>query len=184
MTDAVKLLRTIRLDPSDTFIFAHVAEPGEWAVTGTFMFAQTDLSALEGKSRAAFRAGFLGIQSLGWSTLVQVVETQEKDRLEAIEILAGQFIERFGAPNMDAAMAAATEEFDFSASLCAHHPPDVLIALHRSHDDGDIREQFRALRPKGGPRSPRAFAFLEVEGEDEGPSELVDLPMLARQAKP
>ncbi|MFX6803743.1 DUF6505 family protein, partial [Acinetobacter baumannii] len=27
----MKLLRTIRLDPSDTFVFPRVAEPGEWA---------------------------------------------------------------------------------------------------------------------------------------------------------
>ena len=38
----MKLLRTIRLDPSDTFVFENAAEPGEWAVTGTFMFADDD----------------------------------------------------------------------------------------------------------------------------------------------
>src|SRR5262245_3275662 len=35
----VKLLRTIRLDPSDTFVFDKAAEPGEWAVSGGFAFA-------------------------------------------------------------------------------------------------------------------------------------------------
>ena len=49
----MKLLRTIRLDPSDTFVFDRSAEPGEWAVTGTFMFADDDPSVLEGKARAA-----------------------------------------------------------------------------------------------------------------------------------
>ena len=63
----MKLLRTIRLDPSDTFVFDRPAEPGEWAVTGTFMFADANLAALEGKTRTAFRAGFLGTASLGWS---------------------------------------------------------------------------------------------------------------------
>ena len=38
------------------------------------MFADADPDALEGKSRAAFRGGFLGVASLGWSTLVQIVE--------------------------------------------------------------------------------------------------------------
>ena len=33
-TARVKLLRTIRLDPSDTFVFERAAEPGEWAVSG------------------------------------------------------------------------------------------------------------------------------------------------------
>src|SRR5215213_3233541 len=45
----MKLLRTIRLDPSDTFVFDQAAEPGEWAVTGAFMFADADPSTLEGK---------------------------------------------------------------------------------------------------------------------------------------
>ena len=33
-----RLPRTIRLDPSDKHIFASAAEPGEWAVPGTFLF--------------------------------------------------------------------------------------------------------------------------------------------------
>jgi hypothetical protein len=70
--------RTIRLDPSDTFVFESAAEPGEWAVTGAFMFADDDPGTLEGKARAAFRAGFLGVQSLGWSTLVQIVGKQRR----------------------------------------------------------------------------------------------------------
>ena len=70
----MKLLRTIRLDPSDTFVFESAAEPGEWAVTGTFIFADGDPAKLEGKARAAFRSGFLGVASLGWSTLAQIVE--------------------------------------------------------------------------------------------------------------
>ena len=70
----MKLLRTIRLDPSDTFVFERAAEPGEWAVPGGFAFATMDVARLEGKKRAAFRSGFLGIDSLGWSTLLQVVE--------------------------------------------------------------------------------------------------------------
>ncbi|MEY3552369.1 MAG: hypothetical protein RL735_717, partial [Pseudomonadota bacterium] len=31
----MKLPRTLRLDPSDTFVFARAAEPGEWAVSGS-----------------------------------------------------------------------------------------------------------------------------------------------------
>src|SRR5262249_57652281 len=76
----VKLLRTMRLDPSDAFVFEHAADPGEWAVSGAFMFADADPDALAGKSRAAFRGGFLGVASLGWSTLVQIVEATQEDR--------------------------------------------------------------------------------------------------------
>jgi len=51
----MKLIRTIRLDLSDTFVFDRAAGPGEWAVTGTFVYADGDPSALQGKARAAFR---------------------------------------------------------------------------------------------------------------------------------
>ena len=68
----MKLLRTIALDPSDTFVFDPPAEPGEWAVSGAFRFWNEDPAKLEGKARSAFRSGFLGLQSWGWSTLVQI----------------------------------------------------------------------------------------------------------------
>jgi hypothetical protein len=92
----VKLLRTIRLDLSDTFVFERAADPGEWAVSGAFMFAHADPDALEGKSRAAFRGGFLGVVSLGWSTLAQIVEASEADRDALVEALGRQFYERLG----------------------------------------------------------------------------------------
>jgi len=173
----VKLLRTIRLDPSDTFVFHRAAEPGEWAVCGTFAFWDTDPSTLEGKARAQFRAGFLGLETLGWSTLVQVVEATEDDRAAEVETLARQLCDHFGAPNLEQARAAAVQEVAFAASLC-DHPIDTLIALHRSAQDGEIREQFRILRPHGGPKPLRAFSFLVVEDETE-PGETVDLMKLA-----
>jgi hypothetical protein len=174
----LKLLRTIRLDPSDTFVFANAAEPGEWAVSGAFVFADDDPATLEGKARAAFRGGFIGVQSLGWSTLVQIVEASEDDRHNAVATLAQQLVMHFGAPGMPEATAAAEEEFAFAASLC-NHPQDTLIAVHRTHEAGEIREAFRSLHPKGGPKPLRAFSFLEVDGDEE-PAERVDLAALAR----
>jgi hypothetical protein len=167
----VKLLRTIRLDPSDTFVFDRAAEPGEWAVSGSFVFLNEDAATLEGKSRSAFRGGFLGVQSLGWSTLVQIVEANEADHDAAVGILAQQLITKFGAPTLDDATAAAEEELAFASSLCTH-PKDTLIAIHRVQEDGEIRETFRSLQPKGGPKPLRAFAFLEAEDK---PQEHVDL---------
>ena len=86
----MKLLRTIRLDASDPFVFEKAAEPGEWAVSGAFAFAHDQPANLRGKARTAFRAGFLGVQSLGRSTLAQIVEASEKDRRAVIEMLAAQ----------------------------------------------------------------------------------------------
>jgi hypothetical protein len=174
----VKLLRTIRLDPSDTFIFPNAAEPGEWAVSGAFVFADTELDALEGRDRAAFRAGFLGVGSFGWSTLVQIVETDAAGHEAAIALLAQGLSERFGAPDHAVARAAAQEEIAFAASLC-NHPAGTLIAMHRTEEDGAIHEAFRSLRPAAGPKTGRVFDFVEVEGEEE-PGETVDLAALAR----
>jgi hypothetical protein len=175
----VKLLRTIRLDPSDTFVFERAAEPGEWAVSGAFMFWDGDPAALSGKQRSAFRSGFLGVASLGWSTLVQIVEASDEDRAMVVETLAKQLVDQFGAPDMETARKAAEEEVAFAESLC-DHPPDTLVAIHRTLEDGAIREAFRTLRPRGGPKPLRAFSFLEVEGDDESVEE-VDLVGLARE---
>jgi len=159
-------LRTIRLDPSDTFVFERAADPGEWAVSGAFMFADADPDALVGKSRAAFRGGFLGVASLGWSTLVQIVEATQEDRDRLVDALGRQLHERLGAPDLAAARAAAEEEVAFAASLC-DHPRDTLIAVRRTFEDGAIREAFRTLHPRGTRKPMRAFSFLEVENEEE-----------------
>lgn len=178
----MKLLRTISLDPSDSFVFDKAAEPGEWAVPGGFAFFDRDPAALAGKARTAFRSGFLGIATLGWSTLVQIVEASERDRADAIDLLAERLVAHFGAPDLAAARRAAAEEFAFAASL-AEHPSGTLVAMHRACEDGAIRETFRTLKPRAGAnKPPRAFAFLEVEGEEEAVDE-VDLVTLAKKGK-
>ena len=169
----MRLLRTIRLDPSDTFVFERAADPGEWAVSGAFMFADADPGALAGKSRAAFRGGFLGVASFGWSTLVQIVDATQEDRDALIDALARQLRERLGAPDLGAARAAAEGEVAFAASLC-DHPRDTLIAVRRTFEDGAIREAFRTLHPRGTRKPMRAFSFLEVESEEE-PNEEMNL---------
>ena len=179
----MKLMRTIRLDPSDTFVFDLAAEPGEWAVSGAFTFWDHDPATLGGKRRTAFRSGFLGVQSLGRSTLVQIVEASEQDRANLVELLAQQLVASFGAPDLTAAMVAAEDEVAFAESLCTQ-PKDTLIAVHRTFEDGDMREQFRTLHPREGARPARAFSFLEVEGEEEEqPDDRVDLIGMAERDK-
>jgi len=178
----VKLLRTIQLDVSDTFVFAKAAEPGEWAVPGGFAFWNSDPATLEGKMRTAFRSGFLGLSTLGWSTLVQIVEASESDRRVAIQTLARQLLSKFGAPTIEAATAAAEEEIVFSASLCTQ-ANDTLIALHRTFENGAVRESFRTLRPRSGSRPARAFSFIEVDGEDENLEKIDLIAMAVRERK-
>ena len=173
----MKLLRTIQLDASDTFVFAAAAQPGEWAVSGAFVFWNEDPGTLAGKARTAFRSGFLGIASLGWSTLAQIVEAGDDDRRGAVDALAEQLIAKFGAPGLNEARAAAEEEIAFAESLC-DQPRDTLIAVRRTFEDGAVREQFRTLRPRQGQKPARAFSFFDVEGENESGEE-VDLAALA-----
>jgi hypothetical protein len=182
----LKLPRTIRLDLSDTFVFERAADPGEWAVSGAFVFRDcNDPAALGQKQRVALRSGFLGIESLGWSTLAIVTETTEPDMQNAVERLAAQLLTQFGAPDDRSARVAAEEEVAFAASLC-DHPPQTLLAVQRSIENGEIRERFRTLKPResapGADRlhaHARAFTFHEVEGEDQ-PAEHVDLPGLMK----
>lgn len=176
---ALKLPRTIRLDPSDTFVFARAAEPGEWAVSGSFCFFNDDISALGGQERQAFRAGFLGISSFAWSTLVVVTEATEADREAALAGLAAQLVDRLGAPDLDTARAAAAEEIAFAASLC-DHPVNTILAVQRSLEDGGIRERFRTLHKREGlVEHSRAFDIVVDEADYD---EHVDLHAL-RQDK-
>jgi hypothetical protein len=177
----MKLLRTIRLDPSDTFVFERAAAPGEWAVSGAFMFWNADPAAMAGKERAAFRSGFLGVASLGRSTLVQIVDATEDDRLAVIDTLARHLLADFGAPSVADAVAAAEEEVAFAASLC-ERPLDTLIAVHRAFENGEIREAFRSLHPRGESKPMRAFSFLEVEGEEDT-TETIELARLADETR-
>ena len=176
----LKLPRTIRLDPSDTFVFERAAEPGEWAVSGAFVYGNQDPATLAQKQRVALRSGFLGIESLGWSTLAIVTEATDAERQAMVDRLAAQLQEKFGAPDLAAARGAAEEEVAFAASLC-DHPAQTLLAVQRSIEDGEIRERFRTLKPRQAAGAAdrlhahaSAFTFHEVEGDDE-PAEEVDL---------
>ena len=132
---------------------------------------------LDGKARTAFRSGFLGVNSLGWSTLAQIVEASAAERAELVELLVGLLVEHFGAPDVTAARTAAEDEVAFAESLCTE-PRDTLIAVHRRYEDGAVRESFRTLRPRHGGKPARVFDFFDVEDEDE-PGEAVNLTELA-----
>lgn len=167
----MKLLRTIALDLSDTFVFDVPAEPGDWAVSGAFRFCYRDPAKLSGKDRSAFRSGFLGVQSWGWSTLAQIVHASEDDRHRLVELLARQLVERFGAPDPATARLAAEEEVRFAQSLCTH-PVSTLIAVHRSASDGEVRESFRRLQLREGQGHGKAFSFMEIEDDTEPDGDL------------
>ena len=175
----MKLLKTVRADPSDTFVFDRAAEPGEWAVSGAFMFANLDPATLTGKSRAAFRGGFLGIGSFGWSTLAQIVEASAEQRAAAVEQLAAQLLELCGAPDLRSARLASEEEISFAASLC-DYPQGMLIAVSRRYENEAIRESFRTLQASALSKPAPVFSLVEVADEEEAPVERIDFAAFVR----
>jgi hypothetical protein len=180
------MLRTLRLDPSDTLVFVRAAEPGEWAVPGSVFFWNSDLDSLVGKERAAFRAGFVGLRSFGFSTLVEVAEIEEAELEALASNLARRLLDCEGAPSRDAARQAADDEIRFARSLC-DHPFGCFVAMHRSIENGAVRERFRTLerRPEALTGTDRLHAFaraFEVVEVDEEPGERVDLAGLSERA--
>ncbi len=168
----LKLPRTLRLDPSDSVVFLAPAAPGEWAVPGAFAFWGEDPEAMAGKRRQEFRAGWLGLASFGWSTLVEVVEASATEQAAAVSALAEHIKAAHGAPTLAMAIAAAEDEMQFAAELCADHAPGTVLALARSLEGGEVKERFRSLH-----RRETAPVFAIVE-DDDVPAEAVDLRSL------
>lgn len=183
----LKLPCSIRLDPSDTFVFERASLPGEVIVSGAFVFSDCgDPATLAPKQHSAFRSGFLGVDSLGWCTLAIVTEATEADRTRAVDHLTVQLLEQFGAPDLVAAREKADAEIDFAISLCGH-PPQTLFAVHRIFENLCIRESFRTLKSRqpvpGADRLhayARAFSFHETDAKGE-PGDEIDLVRMAKE---
>ena len=88
----MKLARTIRFDASDEHVFAHAADEGEWAISGSFSFAHITDQQLTGKTKQAFANGFLAVPSFGYSTLVSVATASDADIAQLRSALVDHFI--------------------------------------------------------------------------------------------
>lgn len=160
-----RMLRTIRFDASDGQVFPVAAEAGEWAVPGGFAFAGTEEASLEGKRRQAYRCGFLGLTSFGWSTFVRIAPIDATTRRQLVERLAGHLHERLGAPDILAAAAAAEEEIAFAEGL-SRLPLDTVLRLSRERDaQGALKESFAIVRVPGEVRHGRVWDAVEEDGK-------------------
>jgi uncharacterized protein YlaN (UPF0358 family) len=144
----MKFLRTARLDDSDQHVYAPAAAAGEPAVTGTFVFtfSDDDPETLTGKARQAFRSGFLGLNSFGWSTVVRVEEIDEVEYKRVVETLAQHLVAHHGAPSLEEALPFARQEIDYAISLCEDEPGTMLL-IERHADEEGIHEAFRKVQP-------------------------------------
>lgn len=147
-----KFFRTIRLDESDSQVYALAAHPGEWAVPGSFAFLDIDPQTLSGKQLQAFKSGFLGTKSFGWSTLVEIADIDDDEYQHVVDRLAAHLIEAHGAPHLKAALPAAGGEAEYTVSLCAHEA-HTLLALEREFSDEGIVESLKVFRPDASDHS-------------------------------
>ena len=163
----MKLARTIRFDASDLNVFPVAAEEGEWALSGSFLFAAMPSEQITGKWRQAFANGFLGCASHGFSTLVSVanIKPEQTDDLE--QELTDWLMEAFGAPTRDAAHAAAIQEIKFMADLCASHDAGTLLCIQREMTEDGIREQFRSLPKADSCAEQKIWTMVEDDDADD-----------------
>lgn len=163
----MKFARTIRLDPSDAQVYAAAAEPGEWAVTGTFAYVDGEPEAWSSKEQLAFKSGWLGTGSFGRSTFVQVAVIPDAEYEETVRRLAAYLYQEYEAPDMLAATEAARLEAEDMAELC-DHAAGTLLAIEREFDrEGGIHERVRVVPRPDTDGAGHAQIWQIEDGGDE-----------------
>ena len=143
----MKLAKTIQLDDSDKKVYLTSAEQGEWAVTGTFLFTDIDPTSWNKKQQISFRDGWLGTDTFGFSTFVQVSDFSEKQKDEVTHKLSAFIYETFNPPGMLSAFNAAEKEIHDMSSLC-DHPIGTILSIKRELNDEEINEKIRIVNQK------------------------------------
>ena len=158
----MKFLKTLRFDPSDTHVFEHAAEPGEWAVPGGFWFSEISEDQLIGKTRQAFANGFLSLENFGFSTFATVAEIDDAGIETICENLGEKLISDFGAPSPEVAKEAAMDEIGYVLDMCSDVPVNTIFALKRELGrEGEMRESFRIVEPPGETLHARVWEIVE-----------------------
>jgi hypothetical protein len=162
------MLRSARLDESDEEIFELAAQPGEWAIPGSFEFLDDDDASLAGKRMQAFRAGFLGLGSFGRSTIVSISPATEEEVRGAIEQLTRHLVDEYGAPDHAAAREAARSEIEYAQSLCQYEV-GTLIAMERTLTAEGIEESFKRFVPNLGAdwENARPLSLADLVKQDD-----------------
>lgn len=156
----MRFIQTIRFDNSDLHAYPEAARPGEWAVSGTFHFADMPEESLTGKTRQAFANGFLGARSFGWSTFVHVAPIKRDEFDAVVESIAARFIDGYGAPDRPAAIAQARREAEFAASL-SDRDLNTVLAVQREIGEEGIVERFRVVRPQSAELHAKIWEVVE-----------------------
>ena len=152
----MKLARTLRLDVSDENVYELPAPSGEWAISGGFEFSNWTEADLKGKARQAFTNGWYSIESGGRASFVGVCKITEPELEQLRQTLAKTFVERYGAPDMDAAYPVASEEIDQMRSMCEDFEENTLLMVSRTLTELGVEETYRSRAPQDA--SLEAFA--------------------------
>lgn len=158
----MKFLRAIRLDDSDTEVYEQASEPGEWAVPGSFEFLDMDPQSLQGKQLQAFKSGFLGTRSFGWTTLVEIAEIDDDEYQQVIDRLAVHFLEHHGAPHIAAALPAAGDEVHYASTVC-EYPLATLLAIERDFGEEGVVESLKVVKLTAGNHSNMKLWAIEED---------------------
>lgn len=160
----MKFPRVVQFDGSDRRVYERAATPGEWAIPASFAFLDLDPDEMSGVQRQAFGHGFLGTESFGWSTLVEVsrIDTVEFDAV--VQRLANHFVDHYGAPNVQAALPLANDEAEFAASIC-DHPLHTLLVLERESNEDGIVERFKVVQVANAAGHDKVKIWALVEDE-------------------
>ena len=118
--------------------------PGEWAVPGSFTLWDVDPDQLGGKALEAFRHGFVGTTTFGWTTLVMTDEIAPQELEQVTQQLTRHLLLHYGAPSEDAAREVAEQEITFTRELCGH-PVGTYITIERINAESGIEETFRTV---------------------------------------
>ena len=137
------------------------------------------------KQRVALRSGFLGIDSLGWSTLAIVTEATEADRQAMVERLAGHL--RRNSARLISSRACCRRRrgrvCGLADAITRRKPCLPCSAASRTAKSASASARSSRAKPQSDAdrlhAHARAFTFHEVEGDIE-PAEEVDLPGMIR----
>ncbi len=143
----MKFSRIVTLDDSDLGIFEEIASAGEWAISGSFEFSNCKKIEIIRRKKQAFSSCWLGLSSFGRATLIGVTNETPEEVEKIVQVLAQNFVKKYGAPSLKVAYPVAEEEVEFMKSVCEDHPVNTLLMVSRKFTAKGIREKFSHIKP-------------------------------------
>ena len=143
----MKFLRAVRLDASDSHLYADggAARDGEWLVSGGYAVCDPT-GASHRRAPCHCLTSFVGVESHGRCTLAEVVEIGETEYRQIIERLTRHFVDELGAPTLDAARGVAEDEAQYTADLCESFSSEVWITVKRTPADDGVKERYSVFK--------------------------------------